>query len=193
MKQNSSSSQRTQTIIVSTLIGVGILLLCGLLVFAFRGNLLQLLNPATQTPTVPVAPTVLVPTVTCEAQTFALGGITFQLQNLTLAPDSSLAAPPATPGVAYWLQTTDGNYLFVLGPTPENISLQTTLTTESSAKITWADCSSITYSLSAPEPNPANISTLAGQLSSGLTIFFLTDESGNGLIVRGDITEMILP
>lgn len=192
MKQT-ASSQKTQIIIVSVLLGIGILVFCVLLAIAFRGNFFPFAASATQTPTVPVAPTVLVPTVTCDTQTFALGGTTFQIQNLTLAPDSSLAVPPTVSGSAYWLRTTEGNYLFVLSPTPENISLLTALTAESSAKITWADCSSITYSLSAPEPNPANISNLAGQLTSGLTIFFQTDESGNGLIVRGEITEMILP
>ncbi|HEU0297502.1 MAG TPA: hypothetical protein VFR47_32470 [Anaerolineales bacterium] len=192
MKQN-ASPQKTQIIIVSVLLGIGILVFCVLLAIAFRGNFFPFAASTTQTPTVPVAPTVLVPTVPCDGQTFALGGTTFQIQNLTLAPDSSLAAPPTVSGIAYWLQTTEGNYLFVLSPTPENISLQTALTAESSAKITWADCSSITYSLSGPEPNPANISNLAGQLTSGLTIFFQADESGNGLIVRGEITGMILP
>ena len=180
--------------IVAGLLGMGVIVLVILVALVLRQNGMLFSLPVTPTSSpVVIAPTILVPTVTCDSQTFTLGATTFQIQNLALAPDGSLIAPPAVSGVAYWLETTEGNYLVVLSPTPENIALQTTLTAESAAKVTWADCSSMTFSLSAPEPNHANISTLPGQLTSGLAIFFQTDETGNGLVVRGELTEMTLP
>jgi len=195
-KQDSSTPGNNSIMIIGILLGVGIVILAALVIFMFRQSGFQFLPQATQSlpPTaVVIAPTVLVPTVECSFQTLVVGSTTFQIQNLTPGPDGSLTVPMDTSGVAYWLETTEGNYLAILSPTPENISLQTTLTAENTATVTWADCSSKTFSLSAPEPNPANLSTLFSQLTSGLTIFFETDTSGNGLIVRGDVTEIIFP
>ncbi len=185
------SSNRTQIIVVASLLGVGILALIGIFAYLFRGNIMLLVAPAT--PTQAIAPTVLVPTVTCEPQTFVLSAVTFHIQNLTLAADGSLTLPPSTSGVAYEFDSTEGNYLFLLSPTPENISLKTTLTAENTAKIIGADCSSRTFDISAPESNTVNVSALPNQLTSGLTIFFQTDTSGNGIVVRGDLTERTFP
>lgn len=198
-KQNFSPSDKSKIILVIIFLGM-FLLAFGILVgLLLRQNGFQLSVPAAQmqaTPTLSpalIAPTVLVATVTCESQTFVLGATTFQVQNLTFAPDGSLPTPPTTSGVAYWLDTTEGNHIVLLASTPENISLETTLTPDSSAKVTWTDCSSMTFSLSSPEPNSANISALPNQLISGLTIFFQTDAYGNGLIVRGELAEMTFP
>ena len=198
-KQNFSPSDKSKIILVSIFLGVLLLafgILVGLLLrrsgFQFSLPAIQTQAPQTVSPA-SIAPTVLVPTVTCESQTFVLGTTTFQVQKLTFTPDGSIPVPPITSGVAYWLDTTEGNHLVLLGPTPENISLETTLTPDSSAKVTWTDCSSMTFSLSSPEPNSANISALPNQLTSGLTIFFQTDVSGNGLIVRGELAEMTFP
>ncbi len=198
-KQNFSPSDKSKIILVIILLGT-LLLAFGILVgLILRQSGFQFSLPAIQTQATPtlspasIAPTVLIPTVTCESQTFVLGTTTFQVQNLTFAHDGSLPTPPTTSGVAYWLDTTEGNHLVLLGPTPENISLETTLTPDSSAKVTWTDCSSLTFSLSSPEPNVANISALPNQLTSGLTIFFQTDTSGNGFIVRGELAEITFP
>ena len=178
--------------------GVGIAILAILVFFLFRQREFQLQLPSRATPTpvpteIVIAPTVLVPTVVCGSETLMVGSTTFQVQDLTPAPDGPFTVPADTSGVAYLSETPEGNYLIILSPTPDNISLQTTLTPENTAKITWADCSSRTFSLSAPEPNSANISTLPTQLTSGLTIFFQTDTSGNGVIVRGEVSEITFP
>lgn len=198
-RPNLSSSDKAKILLVTVFLAI-ILMVLGILIgLLFRRSGFQFSLPAIQRQTTPtlspaeVAPTVLVPTVTCEGQTFVLGTTTFQVQSLTFSPDGSLPMPPTASGIAYWLDTTEGNHVVLLSPTPENLSLQATLTPDTSAKVIWSDCSSLTFSLSAPEPNPANISALPNQLKSGLTIFFQTNESGNGLIVRGDLAEMTFP
>ena len=197
-KRKPDPSQKNIVVIVSILmgLGIGVLALLVFVLFRQRGFQLQLPSRATETPIPPavvLAPTVLVPTVVCGSETLIVGSTTFQIQDLTPASDGSFTVPADTSGVAYLFETPEGNYLIILSPTPENISLQTTLTPENTAKITWADCSSKTFSLSAPEPNPVNISLLPSLLTSGLTIFFETDTSGNGMIVRGEVNEIIFP
>lgn len=197
----SSMSYQTKAVIILAFMGIGILLLILLVTVMFRGKL-QSGTPSQQEqtplayPTVPpgslIVPTVIVPTEACQGQTFGLGATTLQVQSIIYAPDGSLTMPPSAPGIAYWLDTTEGNHLVILSPTPENISLAA-LAPGTPAKVIWTDCSSWTFDLTAPETNPVNISTLPGQLTSGLTIFFQTDEVGNGWIVRGELTEMTLP
>src|SRR6185503_7632034 len=99
-KQHASSSQRTQIIIVSSLLGIGILALCGLLIFVFRGNIPRLSAPPTQTE---VIPTMFIPTVDCGTPSLIIGSRTFQIQAFTPAPDGSLTVPADTSGIAYWV------------------------------------------------------------------------------------------
>lgn len=198
-KQGFSQADKNKIILVSIFLGT-LLLAFGILVGLLlrqRGFRLPILAAQSQaTPTLQPAvmlPTDSVPTVACEPQTFVLGEAKFQVQNLSLQPDSSVALPPAASGVAYWLETPESNNLVMLSPTPENISLQNTLTTETTAKVTWADCSSKTFSLAAPEPYSMSVSVLRDQLTSGLTIFIQSDAEGNGIIVRGELVEMTFP
>jgi hypothetical protein len=195
-KKPQNSSQKNTIMIVAILMGIGIVVLATLVFLLFRQSGFQLPSQATpiSSPTpVVIALTEFVPTVECNSQTVVIGSTTFKIQSLTPGPDGSFTVPADSSGVAYWLETTEGNTLIVLSPTPENISLQTTLTAGNTAKITWEGCNSKMFNLSAPEPNPVNISSLPSQLTPGLTIFFETDTSGNGLIVRGDVTEIIFP
>ena len=192
-KQNFTPSEKRAIVIVASLLSVGAIVVLVLLVILLRQRAGQQPTQAAETLPPPLAPTVFVPTVVCGSPNLVLGQTTFQIQNISPAPDGTLAVLPDGPGIAYWLAGTDGNYLIILSPTPDNLSLLSTLTAGNTAKATWADCSSLTYSLSAPEPGTINISTLLSQLTSGLTIFFQTDASGNGSIIRGDLAEMIFP
>jgi len=206
-KQSFSPSDKTKIIIVVLFLAVLLVVLGILLGIVFKRSgfgfsiqsLLAQSTPANApilfatSPPAAIAPTVLVPTVVCGSPTFELGARVFQIQNLAIEPDGPLTFPIDTSGVAYWLEGADGNQLIALSPTPDNISIEVTITAETTAKITQGDCSSKTFGLSAPEPNLVNVSMLPTQLISGLTIFFQTDTSGNGLIVRGELTEMTFP
>ena len=172
--------------IIGILLGVGIVVLAALVAFLFRGSIFQLITPATQTPLIP---TMFVPTPDCGPATFVLGPTTFQIQTINPAADGSLSVPPDTSGIAYWVDATNTNYVFVLSPTPDNLSLISSLTAGNIAKATWSNCNSTTYNLFAPEQNPASISTLLDQSTSGITIFVQSDPSTASLVIRGELTE----
>ena len=187
-KQEQNSSPKNTIMIVGILMGVGIVVLCALLLFIFRGNIFQTLTPATETPA-PVIPTMFIPTPDCGSPTLVLGTATFQIQNITPAPDGSLAVPPDTSGIAYWVEGTDTNYVFVLSPTPDNLALMSTITVGSTAEATWQNCNSTTYGLSAPQQGSLNASISPDQSIDGITIFFQTDGSGAGFVFNGELTE----
>ena len=172
--------------IIGILLGVGIVVLAALVAFLFRGSLFQLIKPATQTP---VIPTMFVPTPDCGPATFVLGPTTFQIQTINPAADGSLSVPPDTSGVAYWVDATNINYVFVLSPTADNLSLISSLTAGTIAKATWSNCNSTTYNLFAPEQGPASVSTLLNQSTSGITVFLQSDPSTASLVIRGELTE----
>jgi len=172
--------------IVAILMGVGIVILITLLIFLFRGSIFQALAPSTETP---IIPTLFIPTPDCGSPTLVLGTSTFQIQNMTPAPDGSLAVPSDTSGVAYWVEGTDTNYVFVLSPTPDNLAIMSTITVGSTAKATWQNCNSTTYSLLAPQQGALTSLTLPDQSVEGITVFFQTDVSGAGFVFNGELTE----
>ena len=133
-------------------------------------------------------PTLFVPTPDCGSPTLVLDSSAFQIQTLQRAVDGSLAVPADTAGIAYWVEGTETNYVFVLSPVPENLSIMSTITTESSAKITWKNCNSSTYSVAAPQPGSLTDLTLADQSVGGIMVFFQTDSSGAGFVVKGELT-----
>src|ERR1700752_1052243 len=138
-KRQPDPTQKNIVIIISILMGVGIVLLLALVLFLFRGNIFQALAPSTETP---IIPTMFIPTPDCGSRTLVLGKATFQIQNITRAPDGSLPVPTDTSGVAYWVEGTSTNYVFVLSPTPDNLALMSTITVGSTAKATWKNCNS---------------------------------------------------
>jgi hypothetical protein len=195
MKQNSSTSDKIKIIFVIIFLGVLLLvfgILMGLLLRQ-NGFRLSMLVPQPQAtsnflPTSTI-PTVVIPTPDCGAATLVIGTETFQIQTITPAADGSLTVPPDTSGIAYWVEGTDPNYVFVLSPMPENLAAMSTLTVGSTAKVTWPDCSFTTYSLSSPQQGSLNDLVLPDQSLEGITVFFQTDASGAGFMFKGELTE----
>ena len=181
-----SSTPGNSIMIIGILLGVGIVVLAALVIFLFRGNIFQALAPSTETP---VIPTMFIPTPDCGSPTLVLGTATFQIQTITPAPDGSLTVPTDTSGIAYWVDATDTNYVFVLSPTPDNLSLISSLKAGDTAKATWSNCNSTTYNLFTPEQSPARVSTLFDQSTVGITIFIQSDPSTANPVVRGELTE----
>ncbi|MEO8358092.1 MAG: hypothetical protein ABI621_19480 [Chloroflexota bacterium] len=180
MKQN-RSSDKTQIIMVAVLLGAGILALVALLAFALRGDILQLATPAT--------PTQFFPTPDCGSATLVLGSTTFQMQVIQLGADGSVSVPPNGTGIAYWIEGTDLQYIFLLSSSPENSSLVSSLPAGSLAKAIWPSCNSMTFSLSAPQPGSFELTYLPEQSTASIAVFVQTDASGNGLVVGGALTE----
>jgi len=178
------SSDKTKIIIVIIFLGVLLIALGILAGLVLRQRGFQLPTPATQ-----AIPTMFFPTPDCGSPTLVLGSNSFKIETIKPAPDGSLAVPSDTSGIAYWVEGTDSNYMFVLSPTPENLALMQTVTVGSTAKATWTNCNSMTYSLSVPQPGSLNASASPDQSIAGITVFFQTDSSGAGLVVKGDLTE----
>jgi hypothetical protein len=185
MKQNFSSEDKTRSILDAALIGMGLAVVFILSGCQFLQNG-QLLASATETP---VFPTLFVPTPDCGSPTLLLGTNTFQIETIQLAADGTLSVPSDTSGIVYWVDGTNRNYTFVLSPTPENLAILPALTTGSTAKVTWSNCNSTTYTLSAQQPASFSPSALPDQLVEGITVFFQTDASGAGFVFRGELTE----
>jgi hypothetical protein len=193
--KQSFSSDKIKIILVVVFLGVLLLTFGILLGLLLRQSGFQFSLSAIQTDATPtssfasIAPTLFVPTSDCGSPTLVLGTSTLQIQNLTPAANGSLTVPPDTSGIAYWVEGTDHNYVFLLSPTPENLSIMSTITVGSTAKATWKNCNSTTYSLSAPQPGSFNGSALPVQSVDGITIFFQTDASGAGVVFKGELTE----
>lgn len=172
------------------LLGAGLLLLITLLVFALGGRLkLQPAQPIATLPSTSIVPTLFVPTPHCGPATLVLGPATFQMQVIQLAPDGSVSMPPDGTGIAYWVEGTDLQYIFLLSPSPENSSLVSSLPAGSLAKATWPNCNSMTFTLSAPQPGSFGLTYLPEQSTASIAVFVQTDASGNGLVVGGELIE----
>ena len=144
--------------------------------------------PAVPTQTV-VIPTMFIPTPDCGTPTLVLGTSTFQIQNLPPAADGSVSAPLDTSGVAYWVAGTDPHFVFILSPTPENLAVLPTVTAGGTAKVTWSNCNSTTYTLSASQPGSIGDAALSDQSVEGISVFFQTDPAGAAFVLNGELTE----
>ncbi len=190
----SRNNETTTTIFLILLVG-GLLLLITLAALALGGRLSfpQAASPVSNAAisTVP-APTLFIPTVECAAPSLLLGTVTYQVQNTQLNADGSVSVPPDSNGTIYWIEGTDLEYLFMLSPTIENLNLLTSLPEGSSATVTWADCSSMTFTLSAPQPGDFGITYLPEQSSASILIFLQLDPTGEGFMVAGSLAEEVI-
>ena len=185
MKRNTFPSENSRITITR------VLLLSTLLPLILSGcQLLQNALQPTPTATVtPFIPTLFVPTQDCGPSTLVLGTNTFQIETIQAGADGTFAVPSDKSGIAYWVDGTNRNYTFVLSPTPENLSILPALTTGSTAKVTWSNCNSTTYTLGAQQPTTFGPSALPDQTVDSITVFFQSDVSGAGFVLSGELTE----
>jgi hypothetical protein len=199
-KQSFSSSDKLKIVLVSVALAILLLIFGLLLGIMLRQSGFRLSTLVERLPAMPniglpstgptaVMPTVVIPTQDCGSPTLVLGTTTFQIQNLTPAADGSLNVPSDTSGIAYWVEGTNSNYVFVLPPMPENLAAMDTITVGSPATATWRDCSLTSYSLSAPQQSSFESSALPDQSQDGITIFFQTDPSGASFVFSGGLAE----
>ena len=181
----SRNHDTTTTIVLILLVG-GLLLLITLAALALGGRL-SFPQAASPVPTAAIspAPTLFIPTVECAAPSLVLGTVTYQVQTIQVSADGSVGVPPDSNGTIYWIEGTDLQYRFMLSPTIENLNLLTSLSEGSSATVTWADCSSMTFTLSAPQPGDFGITYLPEQSTASILIFLQLDPTGEGFMVSG--------
>ena len=94
-----SKSNNTLVSTLLVLIGLGILLLIAIVVFAFQGRFPSpaFLAPATQTQPFP---TLFFPTSECGSPTLLIGSTGFKIQNVSLSPYGTVKIPADTNGIA---------------------------------------------------------------------------------------------
>ena len=193
--QNLSPTDKIKAILVLIFMGL-LLIILGFLVGmlfrqkSFEFSLPTLLVQATPTALIPVtAPTAFEQIGDCNFSTLVLGTITFQIQNLPRAVDGSLAVPGDTSGIAYRVDGTGTNRVFILSPTPQNISVMATISIGSPVTVIGKGCNSVTYSLTAPQAGSLDGSVFAGDSTDSITIFFPTVSTGAGFVFKGKLVK----
>ncbi len=194
-KHRFSSSERTKILIAILFLGVLLVVLGVLLGIVVKQSGFNFALPATHTPSTPTlaqmsaAPTVLIPTSDCGLPALEIGSTTFQIQPIQPSPDGALIIPADGSPIAYWVNGTNINYVFGLNASQENLALISNLPPGSTAKATWSNCNSTSYTLFALEQNPVGISTLLDQSTEAITIFLPSDTLTANNIIRGELTE----
>jgi hypothetical protein len=125
----------------------------------------------------------------CGFSTLTLGTATFQIQELMRQADGSLSIPGDTSGIAYHIAGTESKAVFILSPTPQNISVMSTISVGSPVTALGAGCTPITYSLTAPQVGRLDGSIFAGDAADSIAIFFPTVSSGEGFLYQGRLAE----
>ncbi|HSJ89500.1 MAG TPA: hypothetical protein VK909_19975, partial [Anaerolineales bacterium] len=189
--RNLSATDKSKAIVVLVFMGVLLIILGFLVGMLLRPRQFQFSLPtlpvqAAATSLIPVtAPTQFVQTEDCRFSALLLGTTTLQVQDLPGGTDGTLAVPADTTGIAYRLEGTGNNTVFLLSPTPQNIAVMSTISIGSAATMKGSDCAPATYSLSAPQAGALNGSVLASQPEETITIFFPTASSSTGFTFRG--------
>jgi hypothetical protein len=126
---------------------------------------------------------------TCGSSVLKIGESTYQIKTIKPKEDGSLKIPSNKPDIAYWIEGTNKNYVFALSPTENNLALQNSLQGQEEATITWDNCNSTTYKLSAPQAGIPDNNTLLDQSVSGLTLFVQLNSSSAGFLIKGELSE----
>ena len=93
------------------------------------------------------------------------------------------------PDTAFWIDGTNTHYVFGLSPTENNLALVSSLKNGDTATITWDNCNSTTYKLSAAQSGVPDNSVLLDQAASGITIFIQPSSALAGFVIDGELAE----
>ena len=194
-KHSFSPSEKSKILIAILFLGVMLVVFGILLGIVIKQSGFNISLPAKHTPSTPTlaqmaaAPTMLIPTPDCGIPALEIGSTTFQIQPIQPLPDGALIIPADGSPIAYWVNGTNINYVFGLNASQENLALISNLPPGSTAKATWSNCNSTSYTLFALEQNPVGISTLLDQSTEAITIFLPSDTLTANNIIRGELTE----
>jgi len=124
----------------------------------------------------------------CDQSVLKIGESTYQIKSIETKKDGTLKIPSNTPDKAYWVDNTETNYVFALSPTENNLAFQNSLQADESASITWENCNTVTFKLSAPQADMPDHSILMDQSTSGITIF-VQQEAAKGFVIKGELAD----
>jgi hypothetical protein len=180
---------------------MGGLFLCVWIIIIIVGMLLVYQNTSQPLPNIStpsqiiseqILPTQTIQNTDCGEPTLVLGTVNYLIESLARGVDGSISAPPATPGVAYWIEGTDPNYVLVISPAQDNMLGLAELKEGDQATITWANCNSTVYALAAPMQAAQDDSALIDQLdptAPGISIIVQSSPPNAGMLVKGDPVE----
>lgn len=151
---------------------------------AFEPQIMAYFN----TPTPTLTPT---PTPACVGSTLQIGNMTLNFNSISRATDGSINVPAGIPGMAYWIEDLENNNVFALSPTPDNLTLLSALQDGEEAILTWKNCNSATYILSAPLKGVPGTDIFSDQSAIGLIVYIPDSTMGPGLMVQGGMLEEI--
>ncbi len=136
-----------------------------------------------------------VPTPDCGAPTLTIGPSTFTIQTIQPSSNNFLDVPPDSRKTAFWMDGTTANYVFVISPAADNLALESSFLDSvagQTAKVTWTNCNSASYTLSAGQASSVADAKLPDQSSPGITLFFEKDASGTLVVVKGDASGEVI-
>jgi hypothetical protein len=113
----------------------------------------------------------------------------FEIRTLKPASDGALNVPSNQPERAYWVERTGTNLVFGLSPVPDNLSLVSSLKPGVTTTVTWGNCNTTTYSLSAAVQGLPEDASLLDQSTSQITIFIPGETASSGTVIRGELLE----
>lgn len=113
------------------------------------------------------------PTATppCVEPGLTLGAMRFRIEPIQREADGSVAVPPDTPGVAYWVEGTSPNYVFALSPLGEYSALFSAIREGDPAIVQWADCGLEEFIVLTVESSPPDLERIYDQSRGGITVF----------------------
>jgi len=135
-------------------------------------------------------PVIPVPTVDCGTPMLEIGSTKFRIETLKPQADGSVKLPADTAGVAYWLDGTTTNQVFLIGAAPDNLKIEGSLLPSiegATATVTWQNCNSTDYTLGSVEDGSLAGSTHVDQSSAGITVVFQEKALDDASVVRGTV------
>ena len=194
-KQKITPPEKTKILILVLLLAVLLVVLGVLLGLVMKRSGFKFSLPVTVAQLTPTLaqiifePTMVIPTPDCGTPTLVIGSTTFQIQSIQSAPDGTLTIPVDSSSLAYWVNGTNTNYVFVLRPSPDSLALQTALTAGDMATVFLGDCTTISFNISVIGESHLSDQTLLDQSSPGISVFVQTDPSTTGFLIKGTPTE----
>ena len=183
MNQSNKINPYSPTIAI--LIIAGLLLLGTFILYGISALMTRLMaspqQPAQSGTPVPTS------TPTCEPATLTLGTALYWIQPIGRSADGLVAVPADTPEIAYWVNGTSTNYVFVLSPTEYNLTLKTTLKPGERATILWTDCTTVSLVITDIKTGLTNDATLFDQSTPGITLLVQGSSPTESLVIRGTL------
>ncbi len=126
------------------------------------------------------------PTPRCVQPMLQLGTLKFPIRSVARPADGSLPLP-AQADIAWWLEGTSVNYVFDLNPTEGSLISLNNIVPGSAVTITWADCSTEDYQVSAVTSQAPLSASLLDQSQGGITILIPASSSAATLLIQGQL------